>query len=78
MNPSRYAIRTDRATGDMWLIDNRPPMRRLKNITNDVLLNFCADLVGGAPATASVVREVRFSDGTVCKLTAEIVDAPVS
>lgn len=76
MNPSTLRIRTDKATGDLWLVLEKPrqPMQRLKNITNDVLLNLCADLVGGDDATAEITREVKFSDGTACRIVVSLVE----
>lgn len=76
MNPRNLRIRTDRTNGDLWLTLERhaQPPQRLKNITNDVLLNLCADLTSDDGATAQLVREVRFSDGMVCRVTVEMIN----
>jgi len=79
MNPKSLRIRTDKATGDLWLTRERAPghLERVKNITNDVLLNLCADLVSTDDATASITREVKFSDGTSCRITAEVLPCEI-
>lgn len=63
------SVRTDRATGDLWLWNERDK-RRVKNITNDVLLALCADLFA-EDGTTSMSREVRFADGAAARITVE-------
>jgi len=77
VNPESLRIRTDKATGDLWLTRERhaQPPERVKNITNDVLLNLCADLVATDAPTTAITREVKFSDGMACRITVEVLDA---
>lgn len=65
-------VRMDQQTGDLWLVEERPrePIRRIKNITGDVLLALSAEIVA-VEGTKSATREVQFSDGCVIRLTVE-------
>lgn len=67
------SVRMDRATGDLWLW-NEQRHQRVANITHHVLLALCADVVA-EDGSKSVSRDVRFADGTVARITAEIIDA---
>lgn len=70
MNPKHFNIRIDRTTGEFWLVAEKPqtPIRRLRNITSEVLLALCADLFE-TPGTKEVQRDIKFSDGGLVRLT---------
>lgn len=68
-------IRLDPKSGDIWLTQERPndpAIRRIKNVTNDVLMAMCADAIA-MEGTRSLSRDVRFSDGVVFRITVEEV-----
>ena len=76
MNPKHLHLRTDPKTGDIWITEERrndPAIRRIKNVTNDVLLALCADVIS-VDGTSSVSREVKFSDGIVVRVIVERLD----
>ena len=61
LNPNHYNIRVDRATGELFLTHEKGQrIRRIKNITGDVLLALCADLTAESGVTQTV-REVKFN-----------------
>lgn len=71
MNAKYLSIRTDPKNGDMWLVDQRPNdprVRRIKDVTNDILMAMCADAIA-MEGTRSLSRDVRFSDGVVFRIT---------
>lgn len=73
MNPKHLHLRTDPKTGDIWITEERrndPAIRRVKNVTNDVLLALCADIIS-VDGTTAVSRDVRFADGISVRITAE-------
>ena len=63
MNPKHVRIRMDRHTGELWLCEERyrQPIKKVANVTSDVLLAFCADL-SSEEGTAAVEREVLFKE----------------
>lgn len=77
-NPKHLSIRTDPKNGDMWLVDQRPNdprVRRVKDVTQDVLMALCADAIA-MEGTRSLSRDVRFSDGVVFRIVVEeVLDA---
>lgn len=58
-------VRIDMQTGAIWLVDapRHAPIRRVKDITNDVMFALCAETVFDGIA---VERSIRFADGTRC------------
>jgi hypothetical protein len=47
----------------------------MRDVTNDVMLALCADLISGEE-DAAVSREVRFADGTVARVLVEMCRRP--
>lgn len=72
MSPKKLSVRMDRATGNLWLTEEkyRQNPRKIKDITQDVYLAMCADLEMET-GTKSVSREIRFGDGTAARITIE-------
>ena len=70
MNTKNFGVRMDQQTGDIWLTQEKyaQPVKRLKNITNDVILALAAEIVA-VNGTKEATREVRFSDGGAIRLT---------
>lgn len=70
MNPKHFNIRIDRRTGEFFLVHEKPhsPIRKIRNVTSEVLLALCADLFE-TENTAAVERDIRFSDGGIVRLT---------
>lgn len=70
MKPQHFNIRIDRTTGDFWLVIEKPaqPIKRIRNITSEVLLALCADLFE-TQGTKEVQRDIKFSDGGLVRLT---------
>lgn len=70
MNSKHLSVRMDRTNGDLWLTLEKPynPVRRVKNITGDVLLALSAEIVS-VDGTKEAHRDVEFSDGTKIRLT---------
>lgn len=75
MNSKNLSVRMDRNTGELWLTEEKyaQPIRRVKNITSQVLLSLCADLTSEGNHS-SVVRDVKFNDGTGIRVTVELID----
>lgn len=77
MKPANLNIRMDPSSGDIWLTEERrndPRIKRIKNVTQDVLMALCAD-VTAQDGTKSVSRDIRFSDGMAIRITVEEIDA---
>lgn len=74
MNPKHLSVRMDPKTGDLWLTEEkvRKPIRKIANITAPVLLALSAELVA-EDNTKAFTRDVRFSDGTAIRITAEMI-----
>lgn len=74
MKPKNIRLRMDRNNGDIWLVEERPnePIKRLRNATDDVIRSLCADITA-EEGTNKVIREMRFSDGMLIRLTVEAV-----
>lgn len=74
LNPKHFHLRTKPEDGTIWLTHEkyRHPIIPIKEVTNDVLLNLCADLSSDG-VTQVVERSVKFSDGWRCKITVEVV-----
>lgn len=72
MKPQHFDIRADRNTGDIWLTYEKPRerMKRIKNITAEVLSCLSADLLveGGSKISQ---RDMLFSDGATIRFTIE-------
>lgn len=70
MKAKHISVRMDRTNGDLWLTEERlrEPVRRIKNITGDVLLALSAEIVS-VDGTKEAHRDVEFSDGTKIRLT---------
>lgn len=68
-------LRLDPNDGEVWLVEEKPlsPIRRLKKVTDDVILALAAD-VTSVDGTKKTEREVQFSDGHRIKLTIEHLD----
>lgn len=76
MKPANLTIRLDPSSGDIWLTEERrndPRIKRIKNVTQDVLMALCAD-VTSQDGTKSVSRDIRFSDDVVIRITVEEVE----
>jgi len=75
MKPANLSIRMDSSSGDIWLTEERrndPRIKRIKNVTQGVLMALCADIIA-KPDTQSVSRDIRFSDGVLMRITVEEV-----
>lgn len=77
MNPKYFRIRTDRKTGDFFLTHEPPrqPMKRITKLTEEILLCLVADLTID-PNTKASIREIKFDDGSVIKVTVEDMGIP--
>ena len=80
MNPKNLSVRLDNKDGAFWLteerhVPGRPRLvKRLKDITEPVLLAFCADLYE-VEGTRSVARDVKFPSGATARITATEISA---
>jgi len=73
MNPKNFGCRTDPATGNIWLTEEkyRQKPRYIKNITGPVLLSLSTDLhIGGEASSAT--RFVKFSDRAI-RITIDLI-----
>lgn len=74
MNSKHFKVRLDPKTCELWLTFEKPghPIRRIKNINNDVMLSFCAEAErhGGS---GGLEKDVIFSDGSVLRITIQPV-----
>lgn len=63
MNGKHFSIRMDRQTGDFWIAyaPRGAVPRRVRNVTQDILLALCADLIAEDNSEA-VEREVWFAE----------------
>lgn len=77
MNPKNLSVRMDRDTGDIWLTEEKrfEPIKRIKNITGDVILALAADIVA-VNNTKETSRDVKFSDGGHIRLTVTDLNQP--
>lgn len=75
MKPNQLSIRVNPVDGRIWLAHepHLKPLRRLRDVTDDVMLALCADLSADEGSRA-VERSVKFGDGMRCKITVEMVD----
>ena len=73
MNGNQLEIRVNRDDGSIWACRRHAGgFKRVKNITNDIMLALCADLSADS-VTKSVEREIKFADGFRCKVTVEVL-----
>lgn len=76
MNPKHLGVRVSN-DGTIFLTEERNrTVKRLKNITNDVMFALCADLIGQDGADENVTkveRSIRFGDGTECLITVQLI-----
>lgn len=74
MNPKHVGVRLDRETGDIWLTEERfrKPIKKVANITSNVLLALCADLIA-VDSTEEVTRDVKFPDGFEARITIKLI-----
>ena len=74
MKPNQLSVRVDRATGNLWLTRERPGQRlvRIADITSHVLLALSAELTS-EEHSIKLSRDVRFSDGHIIRITAEMI-----
>jgi hypothetical protein len=77
MKSKDYRIRVDRRTGEFFLtLEKRnQPMKRLANITEEILLCLCADINADGEGIGTI-REIKFDDGSVVRLTVEDLGIP--
>ena len=75
MKPNTARVRIDRDTGRLWLTEERyrRPIRRVKDITDDVIFAFGAELTA-IEGQDKVVSGFRMSDGVEIRITAELVE----
>lgn len=73
MNPKHLRVRMDRHTGELWLTEERfrKPVRKVVDLTAEILLAMCADLVA-EDGTSRVTRDVKFNPGDANPFTARI------
>ena len=78
MKADHYKVRIDRNTGEFWLTLEKPrqPVKRIRNITHDVLLSLCADLFAENGVT-KVERDIKFADGGVVRMTIEDLNCEI-
>lgn len=75
MNPKNLSVRLDHTNGAFWLTEEKYQpgkprlVKKLKDITEQVLLAFCADLYE-IEGTRSVSRDVKFPSGATARITA--------
>jgi hypothetical protein len=69
VNPKHLSVRMDRATGELWLTEEKhsQPVKRIKMITSDVILALAAEIVA-VDDTRVAVRDLKFSDGAHIRL----------
>lgn len=77
MKPHHLELRVDPETGRIIAVhvQRGKPLRRIKDITDEVLLCLCADL-SADNVSKEVERSIKFSDGMICKITVEMTQAP--
>lgn len=75
MNPKHLSVRAKSDDGTIWITEERyrKPIKPLKDVTNDVMLALCADL-SSDNETHEVERDIRFSDGMVCRITVTMLE----
>lgn len=76
MKPQHLQVRADREDGTLWIAHAKPRerVRRLKDVTAEVLFALCADVShGDAPAGTVVDRDIKFADGTRCRVSVTIL-----
>ena len=75
MKTKNIRLRMDPKDGEIWLVEEKPyqPIRRLKKMTDDVILSLAAD-VTAVDRTKKTERDIKFSDGHRIKLTIEHLD----
>lgn len=76
MKPQHLQIRADREDGSLWIALAKPRerIRRLKDVTAEVLFALCADVShGDAPIGTVVDRDIKFADGTRCRVSVTIL-----
>lgn len=73
MKPDHFRMRVNPDDGEIWLTLEKPrhPIKRIRKVTNDVLLALCADLSADGQSQA-VERSVKFSDGFRCKIVVSV------
>lgn len=74
LNPKHFHLRTKPEDGSIWLTHEkyRHPINPIKDVTNDILLNLCADL-SAQDGIQRIERSVKFSDGWRCQVTVEVL-----
>lgn len=77
MNPKRLHVRVDRESGELWLTEERlgKPLRRVKNITADVLLAMSSELTS-VDNSPQLTREIKFADGMAIRVTIDLLEGP--
>jgi len=75
VKPKNIRLRMDPNDGEIWLVEEKPnmPIRRLKKMTDDVILSLAAD-VTTVDGTKKTERDIQFSDGHRIRLTIEHLD----
>lgn len=77
MKPNQLEFRVDPNDGRIIAvhIQRGKPIRKIKDVTDEVLLCLCADLSADGK-TEEVSRTIRFSDGMVCEVMVKMVEPP--
>lgn len=77
MKPNQLELRVDPADGQIYAVhvQRGKPIRKIKNITDDVLLCLCADL-SADNVSKEVERSIKFNDGMICRIVVEMTQAP--
>lgn len=81
MKNDTYQLRVKPEDGSIWLVMKKPnqPFKKLKEMTNEILMVLCADISAALDedgSVKSVERSVSFSDGMSCKINVILTGLP--
>lgn len=81
MNPRHFLLNVDPNDGSIWLVLAKPgqPKRRIKEMTDEILLALCADISAALDEddnVKSIERSVIFADGMECKVNVHLTKLP--
>ena len=81
MNPAHYQLRVRPEDGTIMLVLAKPgqPVRRIRDMTEELLLCLCADISAALDhdgTIKSIERSVKFSDGMSCKVNVVLTNLP--
>lgn len=73
--PKQFTLKIDPKDGTFWVVMIKPgkPMRKITNVTDEVMLGLVADLIEETGVRA-IERDVTFADGKRFRVTIEDTD----